>query len=178
LKFAGSIVGEFVLRKSFVVSACLFILILLVPLAAAGETTESFTVFTEKEQYYVGEAVNICVRANSIDPNQTITVTDVIVYDPTNVSVAEWHNLSIVLSDTTTIKYVGTVIAKSEGQYTVTANATGCPWTLRAIWLFICQFFCGNKVPELPFGSITATLGLVCATGLYLTKKRRHKPEK
>jgi hypothetical protein len=154
-------------------------LILVVPLAAhADQTTESFTVFTEKSQYYVGDVINIYVKANSLDPNQTITVTDVVVYDPTNVSVAEWHSLAIALVDNTTIQYVGTIIAESEGQYTVAANATGCPWSLHAIWWFTCQFFHRNTVPELPFGSIAAALAFAGATGLYVTRKRRYKPEK
>jgi len=67
----------------------LCILILAVPLAMADEPTESFSVYTDKEEYIVGEAVNVHVIANAIDPNETITVTDVIAYDPANVSVAE-----------------------------------------------------------------------------------------
>jgi hypothetical protein len=167
------------LHKSIIIGACLYLLILVVPIVAhADQTTESFTVFTDKSQYYVGDPVNVYVQANSIDPNNTITVTAVVVYDPTNVSVAQWDNLTITLANNTTIQYVGTVFAETQGQYTVTANATGCPWTLHARCCFTCQYYHGNTVPELPFGSIVATLAFAGATGLYITRKRRYKPEK
>jgi hypothetical protein len=157
-------------------SAALCLLILLVPLAGADETTESFIVYTEKEEYVIGEPVNIYVRAEAIDPNQTITVTDVIVYDPSNVSIIEWHNISIVLTDTTTPEYVGTVIATTEGEYTVIANATGCPWFIIR-W---CRFFCWwwsrcwkrNVIPEYPFGTIAAMVAFFGAAGLYVSRRK------
>jgi len=156
------------------VSAALCLLILFVPLASADETTESFLVFTDKEDYLVGEAVNIYVKAEAIDPNQTITVSDVIVYDPNNSSIMEWHNLTIVLEDTDTIKYVGTVIATSEGEYTVSAKATGCPWFLWAFFWFFCRCrWRSNVVPEYPFGTIAAMGAFLGATALYMSKKRR-----
>jgi hypothetical protein len=147
------------------------LLILFVPLARADETTEVFTVYTDKQSYLVGEAVNIYVKAEAIDPNQTITVTDVIVHDPGNSSVAEWHNISIVLTDTTTPEYVGTVIATSEGEYTVSAEATGCLWTLWAICRFFCRRWC-NVIPEYPFGTIAAMAAFFGATGLYVSRKK------
>jgi len=159
------------------VSAALCLLILFVPLASADETTESFTVYTDKQDYIVGEPIHIYVKAEAIDPNQTITVTDVIIYDPNNSSIAEWHNLSIVLTDTTTIEYVGTVIATSEGEYTVSATATGCPWFLWTIWRFFCRWWRRNVIPEIPFGTIAAMTAFFGATGLYVFGKR-HRVKK
>ncbi|MGQ9538275.1 MAG: hypothetical protein ACUVTE_01620, partial [Candidatus Bathycorpusculaceae bacterium] len=101
-------------------------MILAVPLAMADESTESFIVYTDKEEYLAGEIVRIYVKAEAIDPNQTITVTDIVVYDPANNTVAEWHNLTIVLTDTETAVYVGYVVAETEGVYMVYATATGC----------------------------------------------------
>ena len=150
-------------------------LILAVPLAMADASTESFSIYTDKEEYFVGEAVNIYVKANAIDPNETITVTDVVIYDPSNVSVAEWHNLSIVLTDTVTPEYVGTIIAESEGSYTVSAKATGCPWILLAIWRFICKYWHSKVIPEVPFGTIIAMVSLIGATGLYAVRKKHPK---
>ncbi|MGQ9460590.1 MAG: hypothetical protein ACUVRA_05115 [Candidatus Bathyarchaeaceae archaeon] len=152
-------------------SAVLCLLILFVPLASADETTKSFIVYTEKKDYVIGEPVNIYVKAEAMDPNHTITVTDVIVYDPNNMSVAEWHNLSIVLTDTTTIKYVGTVIATSEGEYIVSAEATGC--ILRAIWRFFCWWWRRNVIPEIPFGTLAAMTAFFGATGLYVFGKKQ-----
>ena len=147
---------------------------LLVPLVSADATTESFTIFTDKNEYLAGEAVNIYVKAEAIDPNQTITVHDVIVYDQNNASVAEWYDLDIVLEDTTTIKYVGTVIATTEGQYMVSAKATGCPWFLWAWFWFFCR--CGwnnNTIPEYPLGTIAAMVAFLGATVLYSSQKKR-----
>jgi hypothetical protein len=154
------------------VSVALCLLMLLVPLASADETTESFTVFTDKSEYLTGEAVNIYVKAEAIDPNQTITVQDVIVYDPNNTSIAEWYDLNIVLEDTTTIKYVGTVIATAEGEYKVSAKATGCPWWLWAWFWFFCRWRWHNHtVPEYPLGTIAAMSAFFAAIGLYVYKK-------
>jgi len=146
-----------------------------IPLAMADETTESFSVYTEKEEYLVGEAANIYVKANAIDPNETITVTDVVAYDPANVSFAEYHNLSIVLTDTVTPAHVGTIITESQGSYTVSAKATGCPWILRAIWRFLCRLWHHHVVPEVPFGTVTAMIGFLGATGLYAVRKKHSK---
>lgn len=162
------------IRKSVAVM-WLCVMLLAIPLVMADESTESFTIYTEKEEYIVGEVVNIYVKANAIDPNETITVTDVIVYDPDNITIAEWHNLTIVLTDTTTPAYVGSTIAQSEGSYTVSAEATGCLWILRAIWRFICRFFRHKVVPEVPFGTVIALVTLLGATGLYIQQKKRPK---
>ena len=154
------------------VSTVLCLLFLFVPLASADETTESFIVYTDKENYIIGEAINIYVKAEAIDPNQTITIHDVIVYDPNNSSVAEWYNLSIVLTDTIKSEYVGTVIATSEGKYTVSAKATGCPWVLWAIWFFFCRCWHRNVIPEYPLGTIAAMAAFFGATGLYISRKK------
>jgi hypothetical protein len=162
------------MKKSIkLASVALCLMMLLVPLASADETTESFTIFTDKSEYLTGEAVNIYVKAEAIDPNQTITVQDVIVYDPNNTSIAEWHDLNIVLEDTTAIKYVGTVIATSEGQYKVSAKATGCPWFLWAIFWFFCRCrWHNNVIPEYPFGTIAAMAAFLGATALYISRKK------
>ncbi|NWG10435.1 hypothetical protein HXY33_01600 [Candidatus Bathyarchaeota archaeon] len=157
---------------SIVLLCAMFIAI---PLAKADESTESFSIYTDREEYFVGEAINIYVKANAIDVNQTITVTDIIVYNPANVSVAEWHNISIVLADTNTQAYVGTIIAESEGGYTVSAEATGCPWILRAIWRFICCFLRNKVVPEVPFGTVIPMVILLGATGLYAARKKTQR---
>jgi type 1 fimbria pilin len=159
------------------VSAALCLLILFVPLVSADETTEAFTVYTDKQEYIVGEAVNVYVKAEVIDPNQTITITDVIVYDPNNSSVAEWQNLSIVLTNVVTPEYVGTVIATSEGEYTVSAKATGCPFILWALWHFFCRWWQRNTIPEYPFGTIAAMAAFFGATGLYVSRKK-HRVKK
>lgn len=161
-------------RSIAIIWLCL--IVIPIPLAMADETTESFSIYTDKEEYLIGEAVNIYVKANAIDPNETITVTDVVVYDPANVSVAEWHNLTIVLTDTETPTYVGTLIAESEGTYTVSAKATGCLWFLWAIFWFICRWFRPRPViPEVPFGTIIATALFLGATGLYAVRKKHPK---
>ena len=159
------------------VCAALCLLVLFVPLASADETTESFIVYTDKQNCVVGEPVTIYVKAEAIDLNQTITITDVVVYDPNNLSVAEWHNISIVLTNTTTPEYVGTVIAASEGEYTVSAKATGCPWILWAIWRFFCRWWRRNVIPEYPFGTIAAMAAFFGATGLYVSRKK-HRVKK
>jgi len=153
---------------------CLFVL--LIPLASASETTESFTIYTERTEYLVGELINVYAKAEAIDPNQTITITDVVVYNPENLSVVEWRNISIVFVDTTTSQYIGTVVATSEGEYTVSANATGCPWILRAIWRFFCRRL-NNTVPEVPLGPIMASILMVAAFGAYFElQKRKIRP--
>jgi hypothetical protein len=177
------------------VCVVLVLLILLVPLSLvkAEESTEPFNVYTNKQDYIVGEPIDIYVKANALEPNQTITVADIIVYDPTNSSFAEWHDLSIVLTSTTTI-HVATLIATTEGTYTVNATAvldapstimgngggtfvqSGLPprlgWILRAIWRFFCRFWRPNVIPEYPFGTIVATVAFLGATGLHLARKR------
>lgn len=160
-----------------VVIATLFLLILTVPLVSADETTESFVIFTDKEEYLVGEAVSIYVKAEAIDPNESITVSDVIVYDPTNSSIMEWHNLTIVLEDTDTVKYVGTVIATSEGEYTVSAKATGCPWFLWAFFWFFCRCrWHPHVIPEIPLiGTAGAAVAMMSGLGLFIVKRRRPK---
>jgi hypothetical protein len=155
----------------------LCILILAVPLAMAEEPTESFSVYTDKEEYIVGEAVNVHVIANAIDPNETITVTDVIAYDPANVSVAEWHNLTIILTDTTTPEYVGTLIAESEGNYTVSAEGWGCAWRLRCRCRFRCRRW-RRPIPEVPLGTIMAIVAFLGATGVYAVQKKHPKKKR
>lgn len=148
--------------------------VLLVPFVKADETTESFTVYTDKQEYLIGETVNVYVKAESIDPDQNITVTDIVVYGPGNSTVAEWSNLSVVLTDTETPVLVGTLTATLEGEYTVSASALGCPWRLRARWWFWCWFWhppC-NVVPEVPFGTITAIATLLGAAGIYAKRKK------
>jgi hypothetical protein len=159
-----------------IVLAWICALILITPLAVADESTESFSVYTDRDQYLVGETVNIYTKANAIDPNQTITVTDVAVYDPANTSVAEWHNLSIILSDTTTPAYVGALIAQSEGNYTVSATATGCFWFL---WCR-CHFFCWRRppcrvIPEVPTGTLIAGVSMIAALFAFITVPRFRK---
>lgn len=148
--------------------------LLLVPLARADGTAESFIVYTDKTDYLAGEPINIYVKAQAIDPGQNITVTDVVVYDPSYSIVAEWHSLSIVLTSTTTPELVGTLTATIEGNYTVQAEATGCPFILRAIFWFFLRWLHSptNTVPEVPFGTIAAAAALLGATTLYLTRKR------
>jgi hypothetical protein len=169
--------------------ATLCFLALLVPLAGAAETTEPFSVYTDQQDYIVGQPVNVYVKANLIDPSQTITVTDVIVYDPTNSSVADWH-VSIVLKSTEEAVQVGTFIAMSEGAYSVSANAaittpssgtTGVSaqgarwlWILMSRWRFWCRFWRPNVVPEYPFGTIAAMGAMIGVTGLYVARKK-HK---
>jgi hypothetical protein len=180
-----SSLGEGRMRKSDVLKwialMCLCALVLVTPLVLADSSTESFTVYTDKQQYLVGDTISIYVQATAIDPNSTITVTDVVVYDPTNVSVAEWHGLSIVLNDTTTSVLVGTTTAASEGSYTVSANATGCLWLLCAIWHFICFLRPPpNVVPEAPAGTVMAGVSMAAALlafiGVPRFRRKRYAP--
>ena len=87
---------------------------------------ESFIVYTDKEEYVIGDIVNVFAKATTILPNETITITSVTVYDPLNNTAANWDNLSIVLSDTETEVFVGNLQALEAGPYTVNATATGC----------------------------------------------------
>jgi hypothetical protein len=158
-------------------SVILYLSAMLVCPARADETTESFTVYTEKQVYMEGEQVNIYVKADSIDPGQNITVTDVIVYDPRNSIVAEWHNISVTLMDTTHTEYVGTLTAMLEGTYTVYAEATGCPWRIPGWWFFFC--WCHNchhdhVIPEYPLGTIMAMATVFGALAFY-TVRKSHK---
>jgi hypothetical protein len=153
------------------IGLALCLLVFFIPLVRADETTESFTVYTERTNYLVGELVNVYVRAEAIDPNQTITVTDVTVYSPENSSVAAWHDISIELTDTVTPQYVGTAVATSEGEYTVSANATGCPWILLAIWRFFCRRP-QNVVPEVPFGTSVASIAMIIGLVAYVAVPR------
>jgi len=147
-----------------------------ITIASADETTESFTIYTDKEEYLLGEIVEIYVKAEAIDPGQNITVTDVIVYDPNNITIAEWHNTTIVLTDTTNPKYVGRVIATSEGKYTVHAKATGCPWFLWALWFFLCWWWEKTHViPEIPYGTLAASASMILAVITYAAASKRRK---
>jgi hypothetical protein len=167
---------------------CLFAITLAAPLAKANETVEPFSVYTDKTEYLVGEVINIYVKANTVDANETITVTSVAVFDPSNASVAEWNDLSIAL--TTAPTFVGRIIAESEGSYTVSAEAMVEPasgisavtgvagrrwWIWRVIWRFIIRFFHPKVVPEVPVGTIVAMIGFVGATGLYVVKRKNPK---
>jgi len=160
------------------------------PLIKADESSEPFSVYTDKTEYLVGEVINIYVKANALDPDQTIIVTDVIVYDPANVSVAEWHGLSIVLTDTAKPIFVGRIISKSEGSHTVLAEATESLlgnsaasteataqrlWIWRVIWRFLCWFFRSKVIPEVPIGTIVSMISLAGATGFYAFRKKNPK---
>jgi hypothetical protein len=153
-----------------VVALCLLVAFL--PLVKADSTSESFTVFTERSQYLVGETINVFVKAEAIDPNQTITVTDVVVFDPNNASVAEWHNTSIVLTYVGEQQYVGSVVGTLQGEYTVSANATGCLWILRCFWHFFCIIPIHHVVPEVPIGTIAASASMILALGAYVAVPR------
>ena len=147
-------------------------LVLLVPLVMA--TGQSFIVYTDKLDYEVGETVTVYVKADAIYRGEVITVTDVVVYDPNNTPVAQWHGLSIVLTDTTTPHVVGTLTAPVEGVYTVEASGTGSPQILRSSWHFHCRPRTPPVVvPEYPFGTIAAMTALLGAAGLYMARKRR-----
>jgi hypothetical protein len=148
------------------------LLLLLIPLARVYANSESFSIFTDKQDYVVGEPIIVYVKANSIDPNQTITVTVVVVYDPSNITIAKWQNISIVLTDTITTETVGTLTAPVEGSYTVDANATGCAFILHSCWHFCCHCWCPKTVPDFPLGTIGAMAALFGATGIYITRKK------
>ena len=161
------------------VGVAICLLALSVPLVMAdghrdGGIPESFSVYTDKPDYEVGETVTIYVKADYINRGEVITVTDVIVYDPNNSPVAQWQGISIVLTDTTTPKIVGTFAAPVEGFYTVEASGTGCPLILRCSWRFHCRPRVPiNVVPEFPFGTIAGATVFLGATGLYITRKKR-----
>jgi len=112
---------------------------------------ESFIVYTDKDEYLIGEIVNVFAKATTLLPNGTITVTSVTVYDPLNNTVAEWDDLSIVLSDTETEVFVGSLRALEAGPYTVNATATGC--ILRCLWKFFCWSQMRN-IKIVPEGSV------------------------
>ena len=97
---------------------------------------ESFIVYTDKDEYFIGDIVSVFAKASNILPNETITITSVTVYDPLNNTAAKWDNLSMVLSDTETEAFVGNLQALEAGSYTVNATATGC--ILRCLWKFFC----------------------------------------
>jgi len=142
--------------------------ITVIPLANAESTEESFSVHTDKPEYEVGDIVHVYVKADFIDPNSTITVMNVTVYDPSNSTVVEWRNLSIVLTDTTTFHYVGNFTVTQPGTYTVYATGLGC-W--RLLWFFL-RFVCWlyqHIIPEYPFGPLTAMVVFTAA----LTLRRR-----
>lgn len=122
---------------------------------------ESFIVYTDKDEYVIGDIVNVFAKATTILPNETITITSVTVYDPLNNTAAEWDNLSVVLSDTETEVFVGNLKALEAGSYTVNATATGC--ILRSLWKFFCWSQMRN-IKIVPEGSIHTGEPLVTET--------------
>jgi len=112
---------------------------------------ESFIVYTDKDEYIIGDIVNVFAKATTILPNETITITDVTVYDPLNNTAVKWNNLSVVLSDTGTEVFVGSLQALEAGSYTVNATATGC--ILRCLWKFFCWSQMRN-IKIVPEGSV------------------------
>jgi len=160
------------LANKMIITVALCLLMAFLPLVKADPTSESFTVFTERSQYLVGETINVFVKAEAIDPNQTITVTDVVVFDPNNASVAEWHNMSLVLTYVGEQQCVGSVVGTLEGEYTVSANATGCLWILRCLWHFFCIDHRNHVVPEVPIGTIAMSASMILALAAYVTVPR------
>ena len=154
-----------------ILTACL--LTIMIPLVSAQEqtgTTESFIVYTDKPTYEIGETINICVQAVSIDPGSDITVQNVTVYGPDNAVVAEWVGQNIVLTDTETAQLVGTLTPTVDGSYTVEASGTGCPFILRHWCCFVWRKPC-QTVPEAPLGTIAAAAAMLGGTGLFIKKK-------
>jgi len=149
-------------KRVYLLGLALISLLSLLPLAEAELTSESFSVFTDKDEYVLGNTVNVYVKADAIDPNETITVRDVIVYDPLNSSFVEWHNLSIILTDTTTPSYVGTFTVMELGNYTIWANGTGCPRRLFCWFRFRVWWRQWHVVPESPIGTLMVPImGLI-----------------
>jgi hypothetical protein len=161
----------------------------------AEEASEPFVVFTERKEYFVGELINVYVKVAALDANQTVTVTDVVVFDPNNMSVAEWRGISIVLTSAGETQYIGTVAATSEGNYTVSADATATVsagggygttagasgrhvcWIRRVIWRFFCRGF-RHVVPEVPLGTIAASAAMIVGLAGYVFMPRwRRKRE-
>ena len=112
---------------------------------------ESFIVYTDKDEYFIGDIVSVFAKASTILPNETITITSVTVYDPLNNTAVDWDNLSIVLSDTETEVFVGNLQALEAGSYTMNATATGC--ILRSLWKFFCWSQMRN-IKIVPEGSV------------------------
>lgn len=157
--------------KVLILMSCIAAII--IPLVKADGTNEYFNVYTDKTTYEVGGPITVYVQAGLIDPGQNITITDVVVYDPNGLAIAQWHNLAMVLTNTATPALVGTLTATIEGTYTIDANATGCAYRLYSFCHFFCQCRIPKSVPEIPFGTIAAMATGFGATGLYITKKRR-----
>lgn len=152
----------------------IIVLALAVSLVKAQTSDESFSVFTDQTTYNVGDTVTVLTQANYIDPNSTITVTDVNVTDPSGNLVAQWNNLNVVLSNTTTVVQIGTLTANTPGNYTVNAAATGCLTILFCHWIFQIKPFI-KPVPEYPLGTITALTAVLAVAGLYIKVKRKQK---
>ena len=133
-----------------VLLAVMFVSLLSASFVNAHEQ-ESFIVYTDKDEYFIGDIVNVFAKATAILPNETITITSVTVYDPLNNTAAEWDNLSVVLSDTETEVFVGNLQALEAGPYTVNATATGC--ILRCLWTFFCWSQMRN-IKIVPEGSV------------------------
>ena len=143
-----------------VLLAVAFVGILLLPFVSAHEE-ESFIIYTDKSEYFVGDIVSVFAKATTILPDETITITSVTVNDPLNNTVVSWDNLSIVLSDTETEVFVGSVQALEAGSYTVNATATGC--ILRYLWKFFCWSQMRN-IKIVPEGSVHTGEPLVTDT--------------
>jgi len=112
----------------------------------------SFTVYTEREEYEMGDIVNVLAKGSSIPLGKTITVTDVTAYDIFNQTAAEWHDLSIILNDNQTEKFVGSFAALEAGTYTVNATASDVGTfnvnaiTTGSIHSSCWKFFCWSKM--------------------------------
>ena len=133
---------------------------ILLPLVSAHEE-ESFIIYTDKNEYFIGDVVSVFAKATKILPGETITITSVTVYDPLNNTVASWDNCSIVLSDIETEVFVGSLQALEAGSYTVNATATGC------ILSCLCKFLCWSQMRNIkivPKGSVHTGEPLVTGT--------------
>jgi hypothetical protein len=166
------------MRRRLVVFALLgimFVSLMFISIANA-EDGESFIVYTDRDEYSMGDTVNVFAKATTLLPDGKITLTDVIVYDPLNDTVAEWNGLSVVLSDTNTEVFVGSLTATEAGYYTVDAAATGC------ILRCFCRFRCWSRMHNIkivPEGSTHTGEPLVTDTPAdLLVYSRGHSPIK
>ena len=156
-------------KRVSVIFFCILVMASLSISIGVAEAEESFSIITEKTEYYEGEIVNVYVQANSLEPGGNITVIYVNVTDTMNNLIVEWDGLSIVLTDTVNLHYVGSFTLEQPGDYIICARAYGCP-ILLIVWLII-KCILRFLIPEIPLGTAAALIPML----LVLTAKKISK---
>ena len=158
-------------KRALVILVCIIAMASLSQPIRTAEGEESFSIITEKTVYYEDETVHVYVKADSLEPDGNITITYVNVTDASNTLIAEWNDLAIVLTDTVNLQYVGSFVLEQPGDYTIYAEAYGCPIFL-IVWLII-RCILRLVIPEVPIGTIAVVVPMLLVLLVKIAFKRR-----